>query len=553
MAPIVTTLVIAVAIAAWFISQRSNNERWPYHGSATKAKVEVETVFLESWRNYVKYGWGYDIYSPISQTGRNMANNGQPMGWIIVDALDTLMIMYNGTESNKEEFRTEIDRATEWIEKSLDFDIDQDVNVFETTIRMLGGLLSGYHLATELDLPSRYTDIYLEKATDLGHRLAKAFLSTEIGIPYSSINLSNGNTMKNHVDDGASATSEFTTLQMEFKYLAYLTGNNTFWELVEGVYEPMYKNNNLLSSQWQGLVPIFTFPDTGLFRGNEIRLGSRADSFYEYLLKQYQMTGEQLYYELYKVSMDGVKRNLLGKSLPNHYLFIGEKMSGLRGALSPKMDHLVCFMGGLLAMGATEGYPIAEARKMSFWNARREEDWKVANDYTEGCYQIYAQIPTGIAPEIAFFNVDNSELPFWKSPKGDFWVKPLDRHNIQRPEEIESIMFLYQLSKDPKYRQWGYNIFKSFANNSCVDCDKPETRRYTSLDDVIEGRPRDNMESFWLAETLKYAYLLFSDNVDLRSMVFNTEAHPFPVLPREELAKKGLKTNWEITYSRKID
>ncbi|KAL3231523.1 Endoplasmic reticulum mannosyl-oligosaccharide 1,2-alpha-mannosidase [Nakaseomyces bracarensis] len=551
MAPILTTLVVVVAVVLWFVTQ-SQSEKWPYHGSASKARAEIETVFLESWRDYVKHGWGYDIYSPVAQSGRNMANNGQPMGWMIVDTLDTLMLMYNTTESHKEEFRGEIRRATEWIDKSLSFDIDQEVNVFETTIRMLGGLLSGYHLATELDLPQSYSSIYLDKATDLGHRLARAFLSTEIGIPFSSINLSTGKTVKNHVDDGASATSEFTTLQLEFKYLAYLTGNNTFWELVEGVYEPMYKNNNLLSAQYQGLVPIFTYPENGLFRGQTIRLGSRADSFYEYLLKQYQLTGEDLYYELYKLSMDGVKRNLLGKSMPNKYLFIGEKENGLRGPLSPKMDHLVCFMGGLLAMGATDGYPIEEARKMSFWNARREEDWKIANDYTEGCYQMYAQVPTGIAPEIALFNVDDTNEDYWKSEKGDFWIKPFDRHNIQRPEEVESIMFLYQLSHNKKYRQWGYNILKSFENNTCVDCDNAETRRYTSLNDVIEGVYRDNMESFWLAETLKYLYLLFTDDVDLRSMVFNTEAHPFPVLSKEELAKKGLKTNWSISSSRKI-
>ncbi|CAN0381957.1 unnamed protein product [Laminaria digitata] len=61
----------------------------------------------------------------------------------------------------------EFARCLRWVNNSMDLDIDQNVNVFETTIRVLGGLLAAYHLSAE--------EILLRKAEDLGRRLAKAF------------------------------------------------------------------------------------------------------------------------------------------------------------------------------------------------------------------------------------------------------------------------------------------------------------------------------------------------------------------------------------------
>jgi mannosyl-oligosaccharide alpha-1,2-mannosidase len=108
---------------------------------------------------------GYDEYHPVSRKGRYMAEpNG--LGWIIVDALDTMMIM-NLTK--------ELNHAREWVSTTLNYDKDQDVNTFETTIRMLGGLLSAHYLQETLPglkpAKSKDEDLFLEKATDLADRL----------------------------------------------------------------------------------------------------------------------------------------------------------------------------------------------------------------------------------------------------------------------------------------------------------------------------------------------------------------------------------------------
>lgn len=537
----IAILAIAVTFIYSFLSKETIN---------LDRKDQIEGMISRAWNDYSDNGWGFDIYKPMSHKNKNMPRSDDPLGWFIVDSIDTLMITYNLTTNleTKKEFLQHIEKVEHWIDKTLDYDIDAEINIFETTIRMVGGLLSGYYYSKELNVGN--PEIYLKKAIDLADRLIPAFNRTETGIPYSSINLKTGMTIRNHVDNGASSTAEFTTLQMEFKYLSAITGDDKYWKLSEKVYPTLYKNNNILET-YDGLVPIYTFPDTGYFYGENIRFGSRGDSFYEYLLKQYLLTHERLYYDLYRSSIEGMKKHLVKKSKPSGYTYIAEKPWGLHAGTDPKMDHLVCFMGGLLAMGATEGHDINSARKMPFWDTIREEDWHLAQEFTHTCYQMYHQTPSGLSPEIVVFNdgsfSDQEKIGWWESPTGDFFIKPLDKHNLQRPETVESLMFLYHLSKDDKYRVWGAEILDNFERNSCINCDS-ENKTYTSLDNCVElpTLKRDNVESFWIAETLKYLYLLFQNDVDLTRTVFNTEAHPFPVLSPELLKETNLTTGWSL-------
>ncbi|KAJ9051018.1 mannosyl-oligosaccharide alpha-1,2-mannosidase [Entomophthora muscae] len=168
----------------------------------------------------------------------------------------------------------EYNRAKVWIESSLDFNQHGNVNVFETTIRVLGGLLSSYHLKKDA--------ILLEKAVQLGDRLAKGF-NTRSGIPIPTINLKTGA----HSRESLASTAEATTLQLENKYLSYLTNNRTYWDLSQRVNDIVAKQKSL-----DGLVPIYISVGTGEFSSDEIRLGSRGDSYYEYLLKQWLITSK---------------------------------------------------------------------------------------------------------------------------------------------------------------------------------------------------------------------------------------------------------------------
>ncbi|AMD22101.1 HGL239Wp [Eremothecium sinecaudum] len=531
------SLLVFIGLIYYFIRRQSSGEP----PSNTVAKYEIEEVFLESWDSYVNNAWGYDVFRAYHGTGHNV-DHEKPIGWMIIDSLDTMMIMYNNTESedHKVRFRKHIQKCEDWIRDELDFDVNKYVSVFETTIRILGGLLSAYYLSGEIGVGD--PEVYLTQAIDLGNRLALGF-NTATGIPYAAVNLHTGAGITSLV-----STAEFTTLQMEFKYLTYITGNKTYWHLAENVYKPLFKVNEF-PSQWDGLVPLTANPYTGTFSGRVISLGSKGDSFYEYLLKQYLLTREKLYLHLYNISMKGVQKHLVDRLGENGYLYIGELQRGFRWPLSGKMDHLVCFMGGAYAMAATEGFPIEEAQKQPWWNDDREYYWTMGQELTRTCYKMYEEIPSGLAPEIVVFrqSVEEEHEDWWESPSGLFFVKPTDVHNLQRPETVESIMFMYKLSKDKKYRSWAWNIFQSFRKHGAYN-EEDGSRSYTSIVNVLEEEVEhlDNMESFWLAETLKYLYLTYVEDFSLTNIVFNTEAHPIPVFKQSRLKQLNLKTDIAI-------
>lgn len=188
------------------------------------------------------------------------------LGWIIIDSLDTMMIM-NLTRPLAE--------SRKWLQRSLTWDQDQDVNVFETTIRMLGGLLSAHYLSKTLPgVSSRRDHVYLDKAVDLADRLLAAYESGS-GIPYASVNIGTRRGIPSHADGGASSMAEAATLQLEMKYLSYLTGDESYWRKAEKVMKVL--DDNAMEA---GLLPIFVHPTTGRFTTKEIRLGSRGDSYY---------------------------------------------------------------------------------------------------------------------------------------------------------------------------------------------------------------------------------------------------------------------------------
>lgn len=190
-----------------------------------------------SWNGYTKHAWGHDNLKPITQSYSDWFG----LGLTIVDALDTLYIA---------DMQEEFDEAKRWIESSLKLDVNRDVNLFETTIRVLGGLLSIYHLSGE--------DIFLSKAVELGNRMLPCFDSPS-SIPYSDINLLN---MKAHAPKWSpdSSTSEVTTIQLEFRDLSRVTNDPQYEEAVAKVSEKIHE-----LPKTDGLVPIFINGEVSIF------------------------------------------------------------------------------------------------------------------------------------------------------------------------------------------------------------------------------------------------------------------------------------------------
>ncbi|CAF93587.1 unnamed protein product, partial [Tetraodon nigroviridis] len=442
----------------------------------------VRDAFRHAWKGYKDHAWGRDELKPISKSFGEWFG----LGLTLIDSLDTMWIL-----GLKEEFT----EAKSWVEQELTFSKNTDVNLFETTIRVLGGLLSTYHLTGD--------KLFLDKAKDLGSRLMPAF-NTPSKIPFSDVNIGKGTAHPPRWTTD-STLAEVTSIQLEFRELSRLTQEPQYQEVVNEVTKRVHD----LGGKQDGLVPMFINTNSGQFTHRGVfTLGARADSYYEYLLKQWIQGGktEDTLLEDYLQAIDGVKKHLVRQTGPSRLTFVGELS---HNSFNPKMDHLVCFLPGTLALGAHNGLP--------------GDHMDLAVKLMETCYQMYKQMETGLSPEIAHFNLQASD-------RRDIYVKPADRHNLLRPETVESLFYLYRFTKDTKYRDWGWDILQSFNKYT-----KVPGGGYTSINNVEDPAnpgPRDKMESFFLGETLKYLYLLFSDDMELLSLdkyVFNTEAHPLPI------------------------
>ncbi|XP_022161998.1 endoplasmic reticulum mannosyl-oligosaccharide 1,2-alpha-mannosidase [Myzus persicae] len=446
-------------------------------------QTAVLNAFKHAWKGYCSYAWGHDHVKPISRKYQDWFN----LGLTIVDSLDTLWIM---------NLKKEFDEAREWVSTSFSLDHYKDVNLFETTIRVLGGFLSAYHLSGD--------SLFLDKALDIGSRLMPCFTKSPSPIPYSDVNLLS-HMVHSPKWSPDSSTAEVSTIQLEFRDLSRSTGTQHFETVSFKVSEHIHT-----LEKPNGLVPIYINPNTGKFhRGSEIKIGARGDSYYEYLLKQWIQTGKSIDFlkDDYLEAIDGIITQLVRTSPKRNLTYIGELKAGTRD-FHPKMDHLVCYLPGTLALGVHYGMPSSHMR--------------FAEKLMETCYRMYADQPTFLSPEIVYFGtkVDVNQ---------DMYVNINDAHSLLRPEFVESLWYMYQISGNTTYQDWGWLIFQAFERHTKV------AGGFTSIGNVLDPedtRPQDMTESFFFAETLKYLYLLMSDDRHMLSIdkyVVNSEGHPLPI------------------------
>lgn len=445
----------------------------------------VVEAFRHAWKGYKAHAWGQDHLRPMSRTGHTWFG----LGLTIIDGMDTMYLMG---------LHEELAAAREWVANSLQLAQQRDVNLFETTIRVLGGLLSMHTLTKD--------QLYLDKALELGRRLLPGFRSAS-GVPYSDVNLATGVA---HAPAWApdSSVSEVASLQLEFRTLSRASGDPKFEKQAFTVSELLHQ-----LPKKEGLVPMFVNAETGRFNSDStLTLGARADSYYEYLLKQWLQTGKTIPWlkEDYLTAVEGIQKHLVRRSEPNKLVFIGELVRGR--TFYPKMDHLVCYFPGTLMLGHVVG-------------GMPRSHMELALQLMDTCIHMYSINPTFLSPEIAHFNM---------KPQGtrDILIKGNDAHNLLRPETLESLWYMYYFTRNETYRDWGWQIFQGFEKH----CKVPGGG-YTTIGSVLNTKqtgPRDMMESFFLAETLKYLYLLFSEDDVLErysptKYLFNTEAHLLPL------------------------
>ena len=353
-------------------------------------------------------------------------------------------------------------QTREYIAKNLSFDRDIYVKNFEITIRLLGGLLSSYQLSGDNRL--------LVLADDLGTRLLPAF-NSPTGMPYVYVNLKTG-----AVRGESTNPAEIGTLLIEFGTLSKLTGKPIYYNKAKHALVELYDRRSPI-----GLVGSTINIKTGEWTDPISHISGGIDSYYEYLLKAWLLFDDKDCERMWKASIEAVNKYLADQAPTGFWYGQANMNSGAR--TDTTFGALDAFFPGTLALSG------------DLDRARRLED---------SAYKMWTTF--GIEPE-------EMNYMTMKITSGGYEL---------RPEIIESAYYLRHFTKDPLYREMGKTFFDSLVK----DC-RTEVG-YAALSDVETKTKKDEMESFFFAETFKYLFLLYAppDTVDLRKVVFNTEAHP---------------------------
>ncbi len=310
----------------------------------------------------------------------------------------------------------------------------------------------------------------LALADDLGTRLLPAF-NSPTGMPYMFVNLKTGKTR-----GAESNPAEIGTLLLEFGTLSKLTGKSVYYYKAKRALTELYNRRSKI-----GLVGSTVNVETGAWIDPTSHISGGIDSYYEYLLKSWLLFGDKDCEKMWKTSVQAINK-YLADSTKNGLWYAqvdmntGKKISTHFGALDAF-------------------FPAVLARAGELESARRLE---------ESAYKMWTTF--GIEPEEIDYKTMKIASPGY----------PL------RPEIIESAYYLSFYTKDARYTEMGSTFLLSLVRFCKTDSG------YAALKNVETREKNDSMESFFLAETLKYLYLIYAprETLDLNKVVFNTEAHP---------------------------
>ncbi|MEE6484919.1 hypothetical protein FKM82_014101 [Ascaphus truei] len=430
------------------------NRPEPRDTETLEKRNKVKEMMKFAWDSYKQYAWGKNELHPLTKNGHFGSLFGGLQGATIVDALDTLFIM---------DLKEEFEAAQIWVENSLDLNVNGEASLFEVNIRYIGGLLSAYYLSGR--------EVFREKALALGQKLLPAF-STPTGIPRGIINLGNGlNWSWGWASAGSSILAEFGTLHLEFLQLSELSGNLVFTEKVNNIRKVL---NSI--EKPHGLYPNFFSPVSGNWVQHHVSLGGLGDSFYEYLIKSWLMSARQdneakeMYYEALKA----IETHLIRRS-GGGLTYIAEWRGGI---LDHKMGHLTCFAAGMIALGAQEAPP-----------EKKEHYMELAADIANTCHESYARTDTKLGPEIFRFDPGAEATS----------TRLSERYYLLRPEVVESYVYMWRLTHNSKYRDWGWEIVQALDKYCRLETG------FSGIRDVYTTTPsHDNVQqSFFMSETLK--------------------------------------------------
>eukprot|EP01064_Diplonema_japonicum_P031592 TRINITY_DN5706_c1_g1_i1.p1 TRINITY_DN5706_c1_g1~~TRINITY_DN5706_c1_g1_i1.p1 ORF type:complete len:1357 (+),score=344.31 TRINITY_DN5706_c1_g1_i1:2-4072(+) len=433
-------------------------------GKKEYLKDQVKEMFGHAWGGYMEYAFPADELRPVTCT-KNDNFGGYAL--TVIDSLDTLLIMGNATEFKE---------MSRWISKNIDFKkLNRRVSVFETVIRVLGGLLAAHAAAERMGYTTADKDVLLTQAKVLADRLLEAF-DTPTGVPYNEINLFTG---VNHGQGHTTCPAAAGTLLLEFGVLTALTDDCRYLEVAHRAMDGVWKfrsSHNLVGT----ILDIYN----GKWLHSGADIGASHDSFFEYMLKAYILFNDKHWLDMWKVAHHAAAKHLQAGG--NWYTKVNSETTSKTDAV---INSLQAFWPGLLVLyGDIDGAILAFRPFECVFK-------------TLGFIPEEFKIQTG--------GVGGPGYPL-------------------RPEMVESAWLLHRATGDDRYLRFGEDLLKRLNATARTRCG------FAAVKDVRTKVLEDKMDSYMLSETLKYLYLLFSStpnsyiNLD-HTHVLNTEAHPFPI------------------------
>ena len=274
-----------------------------------------------AWGQYREHTWGKDDILPVSGGSRSFPLKNHHLGLSLIEAMDTLWLM--GLDA-------EFADALGWVKASLDFDVDGEVSVFETSIRLVGGLLSAHLVCGD--------PVLLAKCRDLADRLLPAF-DTPTGMPFRYVDLNTGKTR-----DPATNPAETGTYLPEYGTLSRLTGDPRYHDAAKRALVAMYDRRSRI-----GLLADTIDATTGKWLSRRSTIGPPSDSFYEYCWDGWQLFGDRDCKAMYDTLTAAIVRHQSVRA--GGHLWFADVDFETGAKLSTDQDELASFYGGLLAQG----------------------------------------------------------------------------------------------------------------------------------------------------------------------------------------------------------
>jgi mannosidase alpha-like ER degradation enhancer 1 len=481
------------------------------------AAAEVRRMFHHGYDSYLRHAFPHDELKPLTKTytdslgelgnlrREHLSSSYRGVALTLIDATSTLAVLGNASEFAKN---------VRWMSRHLNFDQDVRVNAFECNIRALGGLLSAHAIAAGL-IPRRgerdgsvsadgfarhsegstpgnasglvvpgYAGELLELAHDLGSRLLRAF-DTETGMPYAWVNLRTGVRFGETAETNVAAVGSYA---LEFGALSRMTGDWRFERASKRAIKALWSRRSD-----RDLLGNTINVKTGRWINRSGGIGAGCDSFFEYLVKAHVAFGDaealDIFGDAYVAVMrwyhdDGWYHEAhLDSGAPTHM----------------QATSLQAFWPGVQVMLGD-----LDSAKHTWWRF----------------FALWRRF--GAQPE-RFLYADGT-------------VHPSERQYPLRPELVESTALLFAATKDDAFRHAGARIARDLVKNHEVP------GGYAAMRDVRLKTTEDHQPSFFLAETVKYLYLLFDDPGGFlsgaRDAVFTTEGHPLPVFLASDASRR---------------